>query len=288
MKSALIIGGGPAGCECALWLQLLSHEVVIVEKSNRLGGQLAYDEREGTGVIGMMNQSSLDIANNMQKHIELKNIPVLFESSVNQVEKMSDHFIITVGKKKILSRTLVIATGTKSIDGGFQEGERIIIGPGFAFSRFDFKGKRVAILGGGTYAFMSYVSAMKRGAVACHIYARTIKADKNRIARVDPKDIRVGAYNVDSAELSVGGQAYDVLVVMYGFKPNFPEELNSIKSQIVRPDLSIITDHNKETPIPGIYSVGDITRQVYPCIATAMSDGVIAAKVIQKYIEKVT
>ena len=36
MKAAVIIGGGPAGCQCALWLHMLGYDVLIVEKSKQL------------------------------------------------------------------------------------------------------------------------------------------------------------------------------------------------------------------------------------------------------------
>jgi NADPH-dependent 2,4-dienoyl-CoA reductase/sulfur reductase-like enzyme len=39
-KKVLIIGGGPAGMECALVAAQRGHEVALIEKSNRLGGQL--------------------------------------------------------------------------------------------------------------------------------------------------------------------------------------------------------------------------------------------------------
>ncbi|MFM8314948.1 MAG: NAD(P)-binding protein, partial [Deltaproteobacteria bacterium] len=35
---ALIVGGGPAGCSCALWLKHLGLKPLLIERSHRLGG----------------------------------------------------------------------------------------------------------------------------------------------------------------------------------------------------------------------------------------------------------
>ena len=285
MKSAVIIGGGPAGCQCALWLNLLGHESIIIEASNRLGGALIYGNDLDAGVVGMMNLTSHGIADQMHQHILSKQIPVLFETEVESIEKTSSFFTVKTKTQIIQSHTIVIATGTRFSDGGFPEKGEIIIGHGFAYSSFDFNDKKVAILGGGTNALMSYVSAMKRGAASCHVYARTIKANRNRIAKVDPSDLRKGPYLVDADQMLVGSEKYDVIVVMYGYTPNFPKALDNWKKEIVRENQSIITDEFCQTPVSGIFSIGDVTKRAYPCLATAVADGTIAAKAIQKVVE---
>ncbi len=285
MKSAVIIGGGPAGCQCALWLDLLGHKTLIIESSKRLGGGLAYGEGHGSGVVGMMGLSSVGIADQMQQHILSKPIPILFETKIKSVEKKDSIFTIKTENQQVQAQAIVIATGTRFSDGNFPKKEGIIIGPGFAFSNFDFAGKKVAILGGGTYAFMSYVSVIKKGADRCHLYARTIKADRNRVVKVSPSDLKLGPYNVNPDQMGVGSEHYDVIVVMYGFTPNFPKELEFWKGEITRENQSIITDQFCQTPIEGIFAIGDVTQRAYPCIATAVADGAIAAKAIQKMVE---
>ena len=56
-KKVLIIGGGPAGMECALTAKMRGHEVTLVEKEKSLGGQMraastpAYKEQEINALI---------------------------------------------------------------------------------------------------------------------------------------------------------------------------------------------------------------------------------------------
>ncbi|MFQ6103858.1 MAG: FAD-dependent oxidoreductase [Candidatus Glassbacteria bacterium] len=48
-KRVFVIGGGPAGLECAVTAARRGHDVTIYEKESRLGGQLIYASREPSG-----------------------------------------------------------------------------------------------------------------------------------------------------------------------------------------------------------------------------------------------
>ncbi len=48
-KKVMVIGGGPAGLECAITAARRGHDVTIYEKQDHLGGQLMYAAKEPTG-----------------------------------------------------------------------------------------------------------------------------------------------------------------------------------------------------------------------------------------------
>jgi len=48
-KKVMVIGGGPAGLECAVQAAQRGHEVTVFERTNRLGGQLIYAAEEPSG-----------------------------------------------------------------------------------------------------------------------------------------------------------------------------------------------------------------------------------------------
>ena len=56
-RKVLIVGGGPAGMECAITAARRGHQVTLVEQSDRLGGQLKYGTHEyfKTGLRNFMN-----------------------------------------------------------------------------------------------------------------------------------------------------------------------------------------------------------------------------------------
>ena len=45
-KRVVIIGAGPAGCKAALTAHERGHEVILLEKSGEIGGQIKYSQYE--------------------------------------------------------------------------------------------------------------------------------------------------------------------------------------------------------------------------------------------------
>jgi len=41
-----------------------------------------------------------------------------------------------------------------------------------------------------------------------------------------------------------------------------------------------------ETSLPGVYAIGEVAQRMHPCVPTAMADGVIAAKAIERVLNK--
>jgi thioredoxin reductase len=159
----------------------------------------------------------------------------------------------------------------------------VIVGPGDEIMSADFQGKRVALLGGGDNAFENYAFVKERGASKATIYARTLRAQKQFVDRVPASDIVVGASDVDPAARTVNGQAYDWILVLYGWQANigFLGDL-----QLTRDDRGFVqTDIvDAQTNVPGVYAIGEVAQRMHPCVPTAMADGVVAAKAIEKIL----
>lgn len=56
--------------------------------------------------------------------------------------------------------------------------------------------------------------------------------------------------------------------------------------QAVHHEGVVITDNHCQTNIEGIFAIGEIAQRMHPCTATSMADGVVAAKAIQRSLEK--
>ena len=80
-------------------------------------------------------------------------------------------------------------------------------------------GLHVAVLGGGDNAFENALYVAGRGAASVRVYARHVRAQQQFVRRLAPQQVAVGPYHVDPASLSVDGQAYDMLLVFYGWEP---------------------------------------------------------------------
>ena len=290
MKTAIILGGGPAGCQCALWLTQLGYPTLIVEESDHLGGLQAMSPYTNNWLVGIMHQTGKALAHHMEEHIRHMDIPVLFQSSITSLTLQPNGLTVTIKKNPMETKYLVIATGVKSRHSELVASNHVLVGPGQNVFNYDFKSKRVAILGGGDNAAENYAFIKSKQPKLCHIYARTIRARKNLWKDVDLNDVYSFPEKINQDALTMTHQEtirhYDVFVVMYGWEANFPQGLIHLEQQLLDERGFIMTDETCQTPIPRIYAIGEVANRMHPCVATALADGVVAAKAIQATMEK--
>lgn len=110
--TAAIIGGGPAGCQCALWLKMMGFSPIIIEPSDHLGGLQAQSPYQNQWIAGVMDVSGREFAHNIQKHIQQKEIPVMFGADVSSCMASTDGFTLDVGGTQIQANYVVIASGS--------------------------------------------------------------------------------------------------------------------------------------------------------------------------------
>ncbi len=202
----------------------------------------------------------------------------------NQASDTKNGWSIRLSNGETLNgRFLVLATGVTPRTGGFTQRLGMILGPGPGVANTDFLGAKVAILGGGDSAFENYMMAKKRGAKSVSVFARTIRARMEMLQQANPEDVIIGGYRVDEAARMVNGVAYDQIIVLYGYEANKAALLGLDLG--MRPDGFVHTDASCQTTIESVFAIGEIARRAHPCCATAMADGVVVAKEIQRRLE---
>lgn len=285
MQNIVIMGGGPAGAQCALWLYQLGLKPIIVEKSDRLGGLQAINPYLNTWVAGITATSGEMIATKIHQHIQSLPIPVFLNQNIKTIQYVKNNFIVETEQESFNAEKLVIATGVSPRNGELKNAPNVLIGPGKKIADFNFKGKKVAILGGGDNAAENYSFIMSKQPALCHVYARTIRARNNLISKIVPQNIFVGKYVVDQTAMAITYQtvkkSYDVFVVLYGWQANIPKALDSIKNDFLDKNGFIKTNEKCQTKIPNLYAIGEVTQRNHPCVVTSLADGVIAAKAIE-------
>lgn len=85
--------------------------------------------------------------------------------------------------------------------------------------------------------------------------------------------------------MCVNGEQFDVIIVLYGWQANIPFSYDFPLRMTERGFID--TFPNCETSEPYVYAVGEITQRMHPCCVTAMADGVVAAKAIQRSLESI-
>lgn len=244
--------------------------------------------------VSLPGHTGPQVAQNFLVSLERAQVPVMLSTPVQSVQENSDGFLVKTADGRVLrGRYVVLATGTRArgLDAGIRStGSReqpypgVLIGPGDHVVAQDFKGLKVAVLGGGDNGFENALYAIDHGALEVTIFARSIRAQRQFVKRMPAEHVVLGDYEVDPWARRVNGRAYDLIMVFYGWEPcvNFAENLALKRSErgYIQTDIS-----SAQTSCNGVYAVGEVAQRFHPCVVTAMADGVTAAKAIQARIE---
>lgn len=296
-----VIGGGPAGMSCALWLANFGYSPIMIEADSALGGLQRYNFHDNPWVLGLPGFNGIALADHLVEHFRSLALPSYIGCGIRSISRVASGFSIALdcaANTALEASGIVIATGTRPrAVPGFHElrklTDRIIIGPTSFMIRAGIRSSRVLILGGGDNAFdhALYLSSYDNDISVCTRGAFTARPDFIRRAVDDPAitlypDCKVTSITLDTDGLKVQyedqSQAYDFVLVMYGFVPN--SEFLSLADSHVRPltdrEGFIQVDRWQRTNIERIYAAGDVTAAQHPCVSTAIGQGAVAAKAI--------
>ena len=283
MFDVAIVGAGPAGVSCALWLKQLGFKPVVIEKNATCGGLQLLNPYLNTWIATTHNASGGDVAHEMHKNLLAHSVELRMQSEVVAATVSDRVTVVLKSGEEIASRLLVLATGVVPRTGGLAARVGMLLGPGHAIANTNFVGAKVAILGGGDNAFENYGFAVNRGAASVRIFARSLRARAEQLERVPPEHVTVGRYVLDADKNTINGEAFDQILVLYGYEVNSKALLGL--DLAMRPDGYMSTDANCLTSNSLVYAVGEIANRMHPCCVTSMADGVTAAKAIQRRLE---
>lgn len=301
MLDVVIVGAGAAGITAALYALRANLNVLITEKEV-YGGQL-FSASEIKNYPGIESISGPELAKKL--YFQVKNIGCNFlneeiiEANLKQKVK-----ILKTKNRTIESKTVIIANGLKRRLLNCP-GENKFKGKGVSYcATCDgplFRGKKVAIVGGGNTAIHDalYLSKIckqlflivrKNDFKAEKFLVNSIKNKTNikyifnsKISKIygsnqGVKGIELIDKNNIKSSISLDGVFIDI-----GYETN-----NKIfESQIITDSYGyFISDENCKTNIDGVYVAGDCRKKNLHQIVTATSDGAIAGTSAIKYILK--
>lgn len=297
----IIVGASAAGISSAIYLKRRNIDFLIIGKD--IGGEMAL-----SGIVenypGIPYTTGVELTKKFQEHLEKYNAEIILDE-VKRIEQKEGIFIIEGEKDSYQSLSLIIATGSKPKKLNVP-GESEFYHKGVSYcSVCDmpvFKGKKVAIIGGGN-------SALEAGLMASSIcefaYVITknpqMKGDAVLIEELNKKENVKIIYNALTQEIFgdnfVKGLKYldlttneikelevDGVFIHIGMKPNsefVPDEWN-IKNEYGE----IVINKLGETLIPGVFAAGDVTDIPYKQIGIAVGQGIIAALSTVNYLNR--
>ncbi len=297
-----IIGAGPAGLTCAIYVLRGNLSACFIDKGAP-GGKMTktYSIENWTGEQKI---HGADLSLKMLNHAKAVGAHHVF-GNVIKIENKSEfeHYTYLDDGIIIKSKAIVVATGMnnkipKEIP-RIEELEFKGISYCVVCDSPLYKNKPAAIIGGGDSAFEE---ALYLASVASKVYIFVrksyAKAEKIMVDEIKKlKNVEI-LYNSEITEL-IGKDKLtkikyikddkeyyldiDHLYPYIGFIPSN----EFIKELPIFDEIGfILTNKNMETIIPGLYAIGDIRHKNVRQIITAANDGAIAGKIITNKIKK--
>lgn len=280
-----VIGGGPAGLSASIFTTRAGLKTICFEKL-AIGGQATFSHNI-ENYPAFKSISGFELTQKMFEQAKECGVEFVF-GEVVKVKNTKTGFSIKTKTETYFAKKVVIASGTKSRKLGLNEEK--FIGKGISYcascdGNF-FKGKNVAVVGGGDSAFV-YAEYLSRLAKQVYILNRSerFRANKFRVEQVGKiKNVKIlvntqvtkligqnvltGIETNRQKILNVEG-----LFVAIGHLPN----LNFLDFELEKDENGyIIVDKYMQTSVNNIFACGDIISKHFKQLVTACADGATA------------
>ena len=292
----LIVGGGPAGAAAAIYAARKGVNTGVV--AERFGGQVL-DTLGIENFISVKETEGPKMAAALEDHVKTYDVDIMNLQRATSLTPANADGLITVDLEsgaKLRTRSVIIATGARWREMNVP-GEREYRGRGVAYCPHCdgplFKGKRVAVIGGGN---SGVEAAIDLAGIVNHVtlieFDSRLRADEvlQRKLRSLP-NVRV-VLSAQTTEVhgeggKVNGLSYrdrttdethrvelEGVFVQIGLLPN----TDWLKGTLaLSPRGEIEVDVRGQTSLPGVFAAGDATTTPYKQIVIAMGEGSKAA-----------
>ena len=293
MYDLIIIGSGPAGLSAAVYGKRAGLNLLVIEEKPMSGGQIL-NTYEVDNYLGMPGINGFDMGMEFRKHAD--KLGVAFkEATVTKVEDRGNFKLVQAGKELLETKTVLLATGAEHAKLAVP-GEEELSGMGVSYcATCDgafFRGKRVAVVGGGDVALEDAIYLARtcekvylihrrdelRGAMILQeelkalsnveiLYSHVVTKiqGEDMVESLCIKDVKSGEEKV----LPVSG-----IFIAVGIHPN-----TGLLESMVEMDEAgyILAGEDGATDVPGLFVAGDIRKKPMRQIITAVADGANAA-----------
>ena len=299
----IIIGGGPAGCSCALYTARSNLSTIILDKNPAVGAlAITHKIANYPGVEG--DTSGEELLKTMR--VQAINYGAEYkQAQVYGVSMTDSEKTVYTPEGTFVGKTLVLATGAMG-RASTLPGENEFLGKGVSYcATCDgafYKNQEVAVYGSNHEAidealvlakFASTVHWITNNkpnanspAVEILLNSKNVKHWKRtRVTSIQGDDQGVNAVKVQSS----GGREEQIIQVQAAFvySTGSLPITDYLQEQVpVNPNGGIRVNSDMMTNLEGVWAIGDIRNTPFKQAVVACSDGCIAAMAIDKYLNK--
>ncbi|MGF7148533.1 alkyl hydroperoxide reductase subunit F [Sphingomonas zeicaulis] len=304
----LVIGGGPAGAAAAIYAARKGIRTGVA--AERFGGQVL-DTMGIENFISVQHTEGPKLAAQLEQHVKEYDVDIM---NLQRAEKLITartpgglHEVRLENGASLKARTVILSTGARWRQMGVP-GEDQYRNKGVAYCPHCdgplFKGKRVAVIGGGN---SGVEAAIDLAGIVAHVtlieFDSDLRADavlQRKLASLPNVKIITSALTTevlgdgekvvgltykDRNHDSVHQIELEGIFVQIGLVPNTEWLRDSIA---LSPRGEIEIDHRGETSKPGVFAAGDATTVPYKQIVIAMGEGSKAALSAFDYMIRLT
>ena len=300
-SDVVIIGGGPAGCTCALYTSRANLKTVILDKNPSVGA-LAITHQianypgvpvdiSGDKLLTLMREQAVEYGTDYRR------------AQVFGIDVSSEWKTVYTPEGTFKAKALVLASGAMGRPASFK-GEADFLGRGVSYcATCDgafYRDKEVAVVGGNKEAIEEATVLTKFASIVHWITSSDPKSDnveamelmespsikhwsRTRLLEISGNESGVNGILIKNKEevnpinLALEG----VFVYMSGSKPitDFVGDQIALKD-----DGGVIVDDFMSTNSDGVWAIGDIRNTPFKQAVVAASDGCIATMSIDRYL----
>ncbi|WP_053180341.1 alkyl hydroperoxide reductase subunit F [Pseudomonas kilonensis] len=292
----LVVGGGPAGASAAIYAARKGIRTGVA--AERFGGQVL-DTMAIENFISVQETEGPKLAVALEEHVKQYDVDIMNLQRADGLVPGKDgglHEIKFASGASLKARTVILATGARWREMNVP-GEQQYRNKGVAYCPHCdgplFKGKRVAVIGGGN---SGVEAAIDLAGIVAHVtlleFDVQLRADAVLQRKLHSLPNVTVITNAQTTEVTGDGQKVNGLrykdrpsgevrdvelegiFVQIGLLPNTDWLKGTVE---LSPRGEIIVDARGETSIPGVFAAGDVTTVPYKQIVIAVGEGAKAS-----------
>jgi len=300
LYDVIIIGGGPAGLTAGMYVARKNMRGILLTEN--IGGQ-ATESWAIENYMGYRMVTGQELIAKFEEQVRELHLHIELDSVTSVVKEGTLFRVDTVSEQTFTGKSLILCSGVRPRWLGLENEEKFIGHGESVCSTCDgplFRGKVVAIVGGGNYALTTAIEMSDIAKAVYLIVRSTIKADEVYLKPYREKDTITTYQNYvvsalhgdrfleaitirerdsgEEIELPVDG-----LFLSIGHEPNtgFLDGLVELNEA-----GEVVVDQNCHTSEPGVFAAGDITSINGKQVVIACGEGAKAALEAYAYVMK--
>lgn len=302
MYDIIIVGAGPAGLTAALYARRAEKSVLLIEQET-FGGQITHSPRV-ENYPGFISMSGSELGEKLFEQVLAQGAEIELDT-VTDISGVAGHITVTCAGCVREGKAVIIATGSRHRSLGVENEERFV-GEGISYCAVCdgafYKGKSVAVIGGGNSALQEAVLLSEGCAHVTVVQNLPYLTGEPSLQNILAKRDNVSFLYSTVVAAVLGNTTFEGLLLRH--TETGEETALTVDGTFVcigqvpanQPFAHVVTlndfgyivaDENclPRSTLPGVFVAGDCRTKSIRQVTTATADGAVAALAACRYLD---